>query len=302
VVSLSSKPVFMNLTSKRLFSFVGLLAIVFTSGTATAATIGIGPSFKGPVGLQLYSLREEFKKDVPGTLDEVKRFGFEYAELDGTYKLPTEEYKAMLAARGIQGIGMHFPFERLRGDAEGVAREAKALGLKYVGCAWIPHQGPFTEKTCRETAAVFNQTGEIMAKHGLKFYYHVHGYEFEPYEQGTLFDLLMSATKPEWVSYEMDIFWVVYPGQDPVKLFEKYGKRWELVHLKDMKKGTPTGPQAPWPDVSTNVPQGSGQIEMVPLLRAAKRAGVKWYFIEDESPSSEQQIPQSLRFLEQVKL
>jgi sugar phosphate isomerase/epimerase len=141
-----------------------------------------------------------------------------------------------------------------------------------------------------------------MAKHGMKFYYHVHGYEFQPYEQGTLFDLLMSATKPAWVSYEMDIFWVVFPGQDPVKLFQKYGKRWELVHLKDMKKGTPTGPQARWPDVSTNVPLGSGQIEMVPLLRAAKKAGVKWYFIEDESPSSEQQIPQSLRFLEQVKL
>jgi sugar phosphate isomerase/epimerase len=69
-----------------------------------------------------------------------------------------------------------------------------------------------------------------------------------------------------------------------------------------MKKGTLAGPGAPWPDVSTDVPLGAGQIDMVPLLRAAKRAGVTWYFIEDESPSSEQQIPQSLRFLEQVKL
>ena len=80
---------FMKLNSKRLFSFVGLLAIVFANELATAATIGTGGKLQGLVGLQVYSLRDQFKRDVPGTLDEVKRFGFEYAELDGTYKLPT---------------------------------------------------------------------------------------------------------------------------------------------------------------------------------------------------------------------
>ena len=70
---------------------------------------------------------------------------------------------------------------------------------------------------------MFNKAGEVMAKHGLKFFYHCHGYEFQPYGQGTLFDLLMQETDPKLVSYEMDIFWVVFPNQDPVKLFQKYG-------------------------------------------------------------------------------
>jgi sugar phosphate isomerase/epimerase len=291
----------MRLILGFLLSATGLSALLCNVPCAAAGDVGTGPSFKGPVGLQLYSLRDQFKKDVPGSLDEVKQFGIKYAELDGTYKLPAAQYTAMLAARGIKAIAMHFPFERLRDDAEGAALEAKALGLKYVGCAWIPHQGDFDEKTCRAAAAVFNRAGEVMASHGMKIFYHVHGYEFAPYGQGTLFDLLMSETKPGLVSYEMDVFWVVYPGQDPVKLFEKYGKRWELVHLKDMKKGTPTGPKAPWPEVTADVALGAGQIDMVPLLRAAKKAGVKWYFIEDESPSSEKQIPESLRFLEQVR-
>ncbi|HVM51412.1 MAG TPA: sugar phosphate isomerase/epimerase [Candidatus Acidoferrum sp.] len=268
---------------------------------APTATTGTGPSFKGPVGLQLYSLRAQFAKDVPGTLDEVERWGIHYAELAGTYGLTPEQFKAELASHQIKPIGAHFPYEEYRDNPEAVAQKAMALGLQYAGCAWIPHQGDFNEKTCRETAAVFNRAGEVMARHGLKFFYHCHGYEFQPYGQGTLFDLLMAETKPNYVKYEMDIFWVVFPNQDPVKLFEKYGNRWELVHLKDMRKGTPTGSLTGGTDVKNDAALGTGMMDMPAILRAAKKAGVKWYFIEDESPWSEQQIPQSLQYLEQVR-
>jgi sugar phosphate isomerase/epimerase len=278
-----------------------LAAVLLSSSVAAGASVGTGPSFKGPVGLQLYSLREQFPKDVPGTLDEVKKFGFTYAEVAGTYGLTAAQFTAQLQARGIKPIGAHFDYNRYRSDPEGVAREAQSLGLRYAGCAWIPHHGDFDEKTCREAAAVFNQAGEVMARHGLKFFYHVHGYEFQPHDQGTLFDLLMAETDRKRVSYEMDIFWVVFPNQDPVKLFEKYGRRWELVHLKDMKKGTPTGALTGSSDVRNDVALGAGLMDLPAILKAAKKAGVKYYFIEDESPSSEQQIPQSLRYLEQVR-
>ena len=278
-----------------------LAAVLLNSSIAAGASVGTGPSFKGPVGLQLYSLRDQFPKDLPGTLDEVKKFGFKYAEVAGTYGMTPEQFTAQLKARGIKPIGAHFDYDRYRTDPEGVAREAKSLGLKYAGCAWIPHKGDFDEKTCREAAAVFNKAGEVMAAHGLKFFYHTHGYEFQPYDNGTLFDLLMAQTDPKRVSYEMDIFWVVFPNQDPVKLFQKYGKRWALVHLKDMKKGTPTGALTGSSDVRNDVALGAGLMDLPAILRAAKQAGVKYYFIEDESPSSEQQIPQSLRYLEQVK-
>lgn len=292
----------MKMNSRLLSAVFGLLALALVpNSTVKAAPVGTGPSFKGPLGLQLYSLREQFKKDVPGTLDEIQRWGIKYAELAGTYDLPPEKFKQELAARNIRAIGAHFAYERYRDDPERVAKEAKALGLKYAGCAWIPHQGDFDEKTCREAIAVFNKAGETMARHGLKFFYHVHGYEFQPFAQGTLLDLLISETNPKLVSYEMDIFWIVFPGQDPVKLLEKYGQRWELAHLKDMRKGTQTGSLSGGTDVKNDAALGAGLMDLPAILRAAKKAGIKWYFIEDESPWSEQQIPQSLRYLENVK-
>lgn len=252
------------------------------------------------VGLQLYSLRDQFKKDVAQTLDQVRAFGVTNVELAGTYGVAPEKFKEQLDARRIKAVSGHFPYEQCRDDIEAVAREAKLLGLEYAGCAWIPHKDPFDEKTCREAAAVFNRAGEALAKHGIKFFYHTHGYEFLPYRDGTLFDLLMAATKPEYVRIEMDVYWIVHPGQDPVKLLEKYGKRFELMHVKDMKRGTPGGFTGQ-SDVTNNVALGEGIIDWPSVFRAAKKAGVKWYFIEDESPTSVAQIPQSLRYLETLE-
>ena len=280
---------------------LALTSLTAAAADAPSARAGIGPSFKGPIGLQLYSLRADFAKDVPGTLPKVRRFGIENVELAGSYDLTPEKFKALLDANHLKPVSGHFPYERYRDDVEGVARDAKALGLQYAGCAWIEHKGDFDEKTCREAIAVFNRAGEALAKHGLKFFYHTHGYEFQPHGQGTLFDLLVAGTKPEFVRYEMDVFWIVHPGQDPVKLLEKYGRRFELMHVKDMKKGTPTGLLTGSSDVSNDVALGTGQMDWPAILSAAKRAGVKQYFIEDESPTAAEQIPQSLRFLEQVK-
>jgi sugar phosphate isomerase/epimerase len=292
----------MKTNSQFRLSGIGFWTIIVLFAAALpAASVGTGPSFKGPVGLQLYSLRNQFAKDVPGTLDKVKAFGIRNVELAGTYGLTPEKFKAQLDARGLKAVSGHFPYEQFRDNAEGIAREAKTLGLKYVGCAWITHKDPFDEKTTREAAAVFNKAGTVLAKHGMKFFYHVHGYEFRPFGQGTLFDLLVSETNPKFANFQMDVFWIVHPAQDPVKLLEKYGKRWELMHIKGMKKGTPTGLLTGQTDVTNDVALGTGQIDYPPILRAAKKAGVQWYIIEDESPSSEQQIPQSLRYLESVK-
>jgi len=273
---------------------VGVLLLNFLA----AAQAG---SFKADPGLQLYSLREDFKKDVPGTLKKVQGFGIRLVELAGTYELAPETFKALLAAHGLQPVSSHFSYERFRDNPEGVAREAKTLGVQYAGCAWITHTGTFDEKECRGAIEVFNRAGAVLAKHGLKFFYHTHGYEFQPHGQGTLFDLLMAETKPEHVSYEMDVFWVVHPGQDPVKLLAKYGKRFELMHVKDMKKGVKTGDLSGKSDVSNDVTLGTGQMNWPAILQAAEKAGVKYYLIEDESPTAGEQIPQSLKFLKQVK-
>lgn len=285
-------------TSFRCFLAGSLLFAAL--GDARGGDVGVGKSFKGPIGLQLYSLRGEFTKNVPASLDKVKAFGIRQVELAGTYNLSPAKFKEMLDARGLEPVSGHFPFERYRDDAEGVARDAKALGLKYAGCAWIPHEGGFDEKECRMAIEVFNKAGEILGKNGLKFFYHCHGYEFAPHGQGTFMDLLMAETNPKNVAFQMDVFWVVHPGFDPVKLLEKYGARWELMHVKDMRSGTPTGLFTGSSDVKNDVVVGTGKMDWPAILKAAEKAGVKRYFIEDESPTAAEQIPQSLKYLEKV--
>lgn len=284
------------------FCVAVILALTPTARAANSAHhVGVGPSFKGPIGLQLYSLRALFAKDVPGSLAKVHGYGIRDVELAGTYNLAPEKFRAMLKENNLNPVSCHFSFDRLRDDIEGVAKEAKALGLAYVGCAWAAHEGDFDEKECRETIRVFNLAGEALAKHGLKFFYHAHGFEFQPHGNGTLFDLLMKETNPKFVRFQMDVLWIVFPGQDPVKLLEKYPGRWELMHLKDLRKGVQTGPLTGHTDVNNDVVLGTGQVNWPAVLSAAKKAGIKYYFIEDESDNAATQIPQTLKFLEQVK-
>ena len=283
------------------FSCLILLA-VSTAGPAWSddSKAGLGPSFKGPIGVQLYSFREDFKKDVPGTLKRVHDYGFRYVELAGTYGLSPAEFKKQLDANGLKAVSGHFDYGRFQKDPDGLAQEAKTLGLEYAGVAWVPHQGDFDEQECRAAAAVFNKAGEALAKHGITFFDHQHGYEFQPHGQGTLFDLLMQETNPKLVKFEMDITWIVFPGQDPVRLLEKYKDRWTLMHLKDLKKGV-KGNLSGGTDPNNDVVLGTGQIDMPAVLKAAQKARVKYYFIEDESNRVAEQVPQSLKFLEQVK-
>ena len=227
--------------------------------------------------------------------------GFSVVELAGTYNLTAEQFKGELDKAGLKATSMHTSFESLRDKIDSVVSDAKKLGVEYVGCAWIPHKGDdFTEGDMTNAIQVFNAAGATLRAAGLKFFYHIHGYEFRPHASGTLFDLLMSKTDARNLLIEMDVFWVVHPGQDPVKLFEKYGDRIQLMHVKDMKKGLKgdlTG-RAP---ANSDVVLGTGQVEWPRVLSAARKAGVKYYFIEDEAENAAEQIPQSLKYLESVK-
>ena len=278
-------------------SFAPILPIFAALVLAIGAQAG---SFKEPVGLQLYSLRAQFTQNVPAALAKVRDFGFKEVELAGTYNLSPEKFKAMLDEHKLKPVSTHFPFDRYATNLAEVVKDAKTLGVKFAGCAWIPHSGDFDEQECRKAAQVFNQAGEALAKVGIKFFYHFHGFEFQPHGGGTLLDLMMAETNPKNVSFQMDVLWVVFPGQDPVKLLEKYGKRWELMHLKDLKKGVATGSLSGKTDVSNDVPLGTGQMDWPAILKAAKKVGIKHYFIEDESPTVEQQIPITLEYMKGV--
>ncbi len=277
-------------------------SLLFSSLVVALGTLAAtAASFNEPIGLQLYSLRADFTKNVPASLEKVRSFGIKNVELAGTYNLSPEKFKEMLAANQLKAVSGHFPFARYKADPEGVAKDAKALGLEYAGCAWIDHTGDFSEASTRTAIEVFNKAGEVLAKHGIKFFYHCHGFEFRPHGDGTFMDLLMKETNPKFVRFQMDVFWVVFPGQDPVKWLEKYPGRWELMHVKDMKKGLATGSFAGKTDVSNDVTVGTGQMNWPAILKAAKKSGVKHYFIEDESPTAAEQIPESIKYLKTVK-
>lgn len=261
---------------------------------------GVGPSFKGPLGLQLYSLRAEFAKDVPGTLAKVREMGFREVEMGGTYGLTPQQFRAELDKAGLRAVSMGVSFDSLRDDVETVIGNAKTFGVRYVMCAWIAHQRPFSEEAARQAIPVFNRAGEKLKAAGITFAYHIHGYEFHPYGNGTLFDLLATELKPEFVSFELDVFWAFHGGQDPVALMRKYPKRFTLMHLKDMRKSEKGNLTGNAPD-DWSVALGAGQIDFPAVLREARKIGVKWYFVEEESPTPLENIPAGLRYLERIR-
>jgi sugar phosphate isomerase/epimerase len=269
--------------------------------TVGAAEVGTGKSFKGPIGLQLYSLRGDFDKNVDMALDEAKDFGFKEVELAGTYKQTPEQFKAALEKRGLKAISAHFPYARFKSDPEGIAKEAKALGLKFAGCAWADHKDDYDIDEAKDAVATFNHAGEVLKKEGIQFFYHTHGFEFAPNAGETFMDYIIKNTDPKNVAFEMDIFWVFHPGQDPAKWLAKYSTRWKLMHVKDMRKGTETGKFTGGTDVKNDVAVGTGMLNIPEILKAAKKVGVQHYFIEDESPSVKEQIPQTLKYLSEVK-
>ena len=191
-------------------------------------------------------------------------------------------------------------YKELQNNPQDVVERAKSYGAKYVVCFWLPHTEEFTFDNAKEAVTVFNNAGKVLKDNGISLCYHPHGYEFGAYENGTLFDYLVKNFNPEYANFEMDVFWIKHPGQDPVALLKKYPGRFPLMHLKDRKPGTP-GNGKGRADVESNVVLGTGDVGIAEIMRQAPKSGVKHYFIEDESSRSEQQVPQSLAFLKKIK-
>jgi sugar phosphate isomerase/epimerase len=182
-----------------------------------------------------------------------------------------------------------------------VAQDAKTLGAYYVRVAGIPHKGNFTLADAQKAVNDFNRVGKILKqKYGLEFIYHNHGFEFQPYQDGTLYDFLVKQTDPSYVSFELDILWAYFPEQDPAVLLGKYGSRYKTIHLKDLKNDV-QGNLSGSTDQDNDVALGTGQINIRTVLIAAQKAGVKHYYLEDESKNVLSQVPQSLAYLKGLK-
>lgn len=278
-----------------------LLVIVSFTCVSALAQKKKKPLYTAPLGVQAYTFRHAFPKDVAATLDTIKMMGFTEIE-GGGGRMSPEEFRKLCEERGISIPSTGAGYEQLVKDPQAVADRAKALGARFVMTAWIPHKtGAFNFENAKKAVEDFNTVGKVLRDNGITFCYHVHGYEFWPHEKGTLLDYIIQNTNPQYVSFEMDIMWTHFGGGDPVALLKKYPGRWKLMHLKDLRKGTPKDMTGLTPD-ENDVPLGTGELDIPAILKAAKKAGVVHYFIEDESPAHEvkEQVPQSIAYLKSL--
>lgn len=277
------------------------LAMALVSGTTETFAQKGKPLYTFPIGVQAYTYRASFPKSVVATLDTIKALGITEMEGGAPKGMTPEEFKKMCDERGIKIPATGDGYEQIVKDPAETIKKAKALGSSFVMVAWIPHQkANFTLENAKKAVEDFNRVGKVLKENGLTFCYHNHGYEFQPYENGTLFDYIVKNTNPEYVSFEMDILWTQHGGADPVELLKKYGSRFKLMHLKDLKKGIKgdlSGGTPPENDVTL----GDGQVNIPEILRLAKKAGVKHYFIEDESNHEYAQMPKSIAYLKSLR-
>lgn len=256
---------------------------------------GHGP--KIDVGLELYSLREDMKRDVPGTLARVRQMGFDHVEVPGLYGLTALEFRRALDRAGLKATAMVASYEDLKSNLSNVQRDLEALGARWALLGWIPHEKDFARTDAERSSKDMNAWAPALAKSGYRFAYHPHGYEFRPAPEGTLFDVMAKATDPATVKFELDTFWIVWPGHDCVKLMRKYPTRFRLLHLKDLRKGVKTGDLSGLAPESDSVAIGDGVVPWTDVLAVAREQHFEDYFIEDESSDAAGQIPSSISYL-----
>ncbi|MDO5114267.1 MAG: TIM barrel protein, partial [Planctomycetia bacterium] len=255
--------------------------------------VGTTEEFHGPVGIQMYSLREYCKLNVEAGLKLAAGLGFQVIEPSTTFHLSVEDYKKLMDQYGLKAISRNFDYGKFTTDEgiDSVIRDAKAFGVKYVGTAWFPHEKPLTEEAMKKVVAVFNHAGERLAKEGLFFTFHNHGFEFEPWSGGkegeTLYDMLIQQTDPRYVGFELDIRWIKAPT-NPLELFQKYPNRWKLMHLK-----CESGSEGMLLEEST--------IDWRAILKASQDAGVEAWFLEyDDVRNIVPNTMRNLHFLESL--
>ncbi|MEO5814653.1 MAG: sugar phosphate isomerase/epimerase [Gemmatimonadaceae bacterium] len=268
---------------------------------AGARQITYRGDFKAPMGVQLWSFRDAAKTDPAAMMAMTRRMGITHVETAGLYGMSAEKFAEALTGAGLRATSMHVGYDELKKAPDVVIANARALGARYVGLAWYPHSGAFTEADARKAIADFNQFGRVMKDAGLTFFYHNHGYEPVRYGDGTLLDLIIRETDPSLVSFEMDVLWTFLPGVDPAAQIRKYPGRYKLMHIKDMKPGVARGNLSGGLPAEQQSVIGEGQVNWSNVMAAAQKDGLELYYLEDETPDPIINVPKSITFLERLK-
>jgi sugar phosphate isomerase/epimerase len=257
---------------------VGLTAAVV--GARVSKLLFANPYGK-PVGLQLYTLRDQLDKDVAGTIKRLAAIGYQDAEIYSLYGKTPAEFTKILKDNGLPASSGHYMLPDVKTNWQKHIDDAKALGLQYMVHAILQSEDRKSFDDYKRLAELFNKAAEQTHKAGIQFCYHNHNFEFKKYGNTTAYDYLLAALDPKLVRFEMDCFWVTHAGQDPVAYFRKHPGRFPLLHIKDLKdKPAPT--QEFDAKMGLFAPVGHGTIDWKRIFAAAPVGGMKHYYVEQD--------------------
>ncbi len=227
---------------------------------------------KIPIALQMYTLRDDAEKDFAGTLQKVAGIGYAAVELAGHGGLSVRELSSLLADNHLQVAGSHVALDVLESDLPRVIDEALALGNRHVVVPYLGDDRRGSADGYRKVAETLNGLGETLQRSGLTLCYHNHDFEFRPLDTGQMGeDILLDGTDALLVKAEVDSYWVLKAGLDPVAFLQKHTGRVPLLHLKDMD-----------PADGSFAPVGTGSLPLDALVAAAPDAGVEYLIVEQD--------------------
>ena len=243
------------------------------------------------ISLQLYTVREETARDMPGTLRKISEIGYPAVEFAGYGNLSAQDLRTIIDDLGLRTSGVHVPLDSWETDPETVLADMQALDCAHAVLPSAPPERRGNESSVASLAEDLNRWGELCRGEGVAFSYHNHDFEFAPLGSTTMWDVLVGETDPELVRLELDLYWIKYAGTDPESVLKDVTNRVSLIHLKDMSPD----------DTLSDLPVGEGTLPWNTLLQAADAAGVEWYIAEQDNPRDPlEDVKSSLQYLHRL--
>jgi sugar phosphate isomerase/epimerase len=255
---------------------------IASAGAALAATEAWSAgqlAWPKPIGLEMYTVREEFPKDPVGTLKKVAAVG--YREVEIPTEIPAGTLKGYLSDANLTAPSTYPEVPKDTESWKKTLDHVQPYGVHYVVVGDNPQ---LDADAWKKRADLFNECGKLAHQTGMQFCYHAHYHEFAPVDGTSGYDIMLTRCDPKLLKMEMDIFWATYAGKDPVAYFTKYPGRFPLLHIKDLKRGFPSS-TADFPyDNGPNpfAPAGDGRIDWVNIFAHAKLAGTQHIFVEQD--------------------
>ena len=249
-----------------------------------------------PIGIQVYSVREDAEKDFAKTMQELSRMGYEGVELAGLYGHEPEQVRQILAENKLTCISSHVPWAELTADLAGTLARYKSLGLEYIVVPYLEEEQRPGRPGFTDVVRQMPEIGKACQAEGLTLLYHNHDFEFVRLENGVFgLDHLYESVAPDLLQTELDTCWIKVAGQSPVAYLEKYAGRSPLVHFKDFYMEGEKGDAQLYDLIGMEKrqaarkgsfefrPLGQGLQDIPAILKATVAAGAKWIIVEQDN-------------------